>query len=70
MFSIFSILFQVLTKEYYVQQTGLEKRIAELEAALQDKEGRLKTYENMERELDDCVMQAAEGKPRPLDTPS
>ncbi|WAR11534.1 PIBF1-like protein [Mya arenaria] len=31
---------EVLTKEYYVQQTGLEKRIAELESQLQEKEGR------------------------------
>lgn len=51
---------EVLTKEYYSQQTGLEKRIAELESALQEKEGRLKTYEKLEQELDDVVMQAAE----------
>ncbi|XP_052815474.1 progesterone-induced-blocking factor 1-like [Mya arenaria] len=51
---------EVLTKEYYVQQTGLEKRIAELESQLQEKEGRLQTYERMEKELDDVVMQAAE----------
>ncbi|XP_060607865.1 progesterone-induced-blocking factor 1-like [Ruditapes philippinarum] len=51
---------EVLTKEYYSQQTGLEKRIAELESALQEKDGRLKTYEKLEQELDDVVMQAAE----------
>ena len=52
----------MLTKEYYSQQTGLEKRIAELEAQLAEKEGRLQTYERMEKELDDVVMQAAEGR--------
>ncbi|KAH3849855.1 hypothetical protein DPMN_092259 [Dreissena polymorpha] len=51
---------EVLTKEYYGQQTGLEKRISELESALQEREGRLQTYERMEKELDDVVMQAAE----------
>lgn len=51
---------EVLTKEYYAQQTGLEKSIAELESRLQDKEGRLQTYEKLEKELDDVVMQAAE----------
>ena len=61
LFELLMIL-QVLTKEYYSQQTGLEKRIAELESALQEKEGRLKTYEKLEQELDDVVMQAAEGK--------
>ena len=54
-------MFKVLTKEYYAQQTGLEKTIAELESKLQDKEGRLQTYERLEKELDDVVMQAAEG---------
>ena len=58
---VYYIKFQVLTKEYYAQQTGLEKSIAELEAKLQDKEGRLQTYERLEKELDDVVMQAAEG---------
>ena len=52
----------MLTKEYYAQQTGLEKSIAELESKLQDKEGRLQTYEKLEKELDDVVMQAAEGR--------
>ncbi|KAL4235445.1 Progesterone-induced-blocking factor 1 [Mactra antiquata] len=51
---------EVLTKEYYGQQTALEKRIAELESTLQEKDIRLKTYENLEKELDDVVMQAAE----------
>jgi len=57
----------VLTKEYYSQQTGLEKRIAELEAQLAEKEGRLQTYERMEKELDDVVMQAAEGRESRID---
>ena len=59
---VYVLLLQVLTKEYYAQQTGLEKSIAELESKLQDKEGRLQTYEKLEKELDDVVMQAAEGR--------
>ena len=59
---VYLLLLQVLTKEYYAQQTGLEKSIAELESKLQDKEGRLQTYEKLEKELDDVVMQAAEGR--------
>ena len=51
---------EVLTKEYYAQQTGLEKKIVELESTLSDREARLKTYEKLEKELDDVVMQAAE----------
>ena len=59
---VYLLMLQVLTKEYYAQQTGLEKSIAELESKLQDKEGRLQTYEKLEKELDDVVMQAAEGR--------
>ena len=53
--------FQVLTKEYYTQQTALEKRIAEMESTLHENQARLQTYEKLEKELDDVVMQAAEG---------
>lgn len=53
---------QVLTKEYYSLQTSMEKRVSELETALTEKTIKLETYEKLEMELDDVVMQAAEGK--------
>ncbi len=42
-------------------QTGLEKRISELETEIGEKKNKLETYERLEQELDDVVMQAAEG---------
>ena len=53
---------QVMTKEYYGLQTGMEKRVTELETSLTEKTTKLETYEKLEMELDDVVMQAAEGK--------
>lgn len=51
---------EVLTKEYYGLQTAMEKRMVELEAQLSERSAKLGTYERMEHELDDVVMQAAE----------
>ena len=51
----------MLTKEYYTLQTTLERKVADLEATLRDKNIRLETYEKLEQELDDVVMQAADG---------
>ena len=42
-------------------QTSLEKQTTELESTLRDKNVRLETYEKLEQELDDVVMQAADG---------
>ena len=52
---------QVLTKEFYSIQATLDRRTTELEATINEKNIRLETYEKLEQELDDVVMQAAEG---------
>ncbi|XP_063415782.1 progesterone-induced-blocking factor 1-like [Mytilus trossulus] len=51
---------EVLTKEYYALQTSMEKKVVELESHISDKKAKLETYEKVEKELDDIVMQAAE----------
>jgi hypothetical protein len=53
---------QVLTKEYYALQTSMEKRISELETIITEKTVRLESYEKLEHELDEVVVQAADGK--------
>lgn len=53
---------EVLTKEYYTLQASLEKRVSELEALLSEKNNKLETYEKLEQELDEVVMQSAESK--------
>ncbi|ELU12770.1 hypothetical protein CAPTEDRAFT_192595 [Capitella teleta] len=53
---------EVLTKEYFTLQTTMERNIAELESQIKEKEIKLNTYEQLEHELDDVVMQAAEAK--------
>ena len=53
---------QLLTKEYYTLQTSMEKRVTELEATVTEKSAKLETYEKLEHELDEVVMQAADGK--------
>ncbi|XP_025087793.1 progesterone-induced-blocking factor 1-like [Pomacea canaliculata] len=51
---------QVLTKEYYALQTAMEKRVVELEGQLSERNAKLETYERLEGELDDVILQAAE----------
>nr|XP_014350362.1 PREDICTED: progesterone-induced-blocking factor 1 [Latimeria chalumnae] len=51
---------EVLTKEFYSLQTSTEKRITELQAQNCEYQARLETYEKLEQELDDVIMQAAE----------
>lgn len=51
---------EVLTKEFYSLQATLDRRTTELEAALAEKNIKLETYEKLEMELDDVVMQTAE----------
>lgn len=51
----------MLTKEYYSLQANLEKKTTELESVISEKKAKLDTYERMEKELDDIVMQAAGG---------
>ncbi|KAL5012861.1 hypothetical protein ScPMuIL_011412 [Solemya velum] len=50
---------EVLTKEYYSMQNTLEKKVMGLESSVSDKDVKLETYEKLEKELDDVVMQAA-----------
>nr|XP_054770720.1 progesterone-induced-blocking factor 1-like [Lytechinus pictus] len=51
---------EVLTKEYYTMQSSGERRATELEAQLSELKSKLETYEKLEKELDEVVMQAAE----------
>ncbi|XP_076467958.1 progesterone-induced-blocking factor 1-like [Babylonia areolata] len=51
---------EVLTKEYYALQTAMEKRVVEMETHLSEKTSKLDTYERLEKEMDDVIMQAAE----------
>ena len=45
----------------YSLQSSSEKRIYELETKLADDSNKLRTYEKLENELDEVVMQAADG---------
>ncbi|XP_061485960.1 progesterone-induced-blocking factor 1 [Rhineura floridana] len=51
---------EVLTKEFYNLQALSEKRISELQAQNSDYQARLDTYEKLEKELDEIIMQTAE----------
>ncbi|KAL8573389.1 hypothetical protein ACOMHN_032404 [Nucella lapillus] len=51
---------EVLTKEYYALQTAMEKRVVEMETQLSEKTSKLDTYERLEKEMDDVILQAAE----------
>ena len=51
----------MLTQEYFALQTSMEKRVSELDMTVTDKSVQLATYEKLEQELDDVVMQAADG---------
>ncbi|KAM9319393.1 progesterone-induced-blocking factor 1 [Gastrophryne carolinensis] len=51
---------EVLTKEFYALQASSEKRITELQAQNSELRTRLETYEKLEKELDDVVIQSAQ----------
>nr|DBA33044.1 TPA: hypothetical protein GDO54_000779 [Pyxicephalus adspersus] len=51
---------EVLTKEFYALQASSEKRITELQAQNTEHRTRLETYEKLEQELDDVIMQSAQ----------
>nr|XP_060625396.1 progesterone-induced-blocking factor 1 isoform X1 [Anolis sagrei ordinatus]XP_060625397.1 progesterone-induced-blocking factor 1 isoform X1 [Anolis sagrei ordinatus] len=51
---------EVLTKEFYNLQAMSEKRISELQAQNSECQTRLDTYEKLEKELDEIIMQTAE----------
>ena len=59
---------QVLTKEFYSLQASSEKRITELQAQNSEHKARLDTYEKLEKELDEIIMQTAESKSPPTHT--
>ncbi|XP_062569108.1 progesterone-induced-blocking factor 1-like [Saccostrea cucullata] len=51
---------EVLTKEYYTLQAGMDKKVAELEALMSEKNAKIQMYERVEKELDEVVLQAAQ----------
>uniref|UniRef100_A0A8C5LTV8 Progesterone immunomodulatory binding factor 1 n=1 Tax=Leptobrachium leishanense TaxID=445787 RepID=A0A8C5LTV8_9ANUR len=51
---------EVLTKDYYSLQASTEKQTGELQAHISEHRTRLETYEKLEKELDDVIMQSAE----------
>ncbi|KAI8510465.1 Progesterone-induced-blocking factor 1 [Branchiostoma belcheri] len=51
---------EVMTREYYELQRSTEKQFLEMETQNKDLKSRVETYEKLEQELDDVVMQAAE----------
>ena len=52
--------YEVLLKEYYAMEGAKSKKITELESELSSKNIRLDSYEKIEQELDNVVLQAAE----------
>ncbi|XP_031462076.1 progesterone-induced-blocking factor 1-like [Phasianus colchicus] len=51
---------QVLTKEFYSLQSSSETRIIELQTQNSEFQARLDTYEKLEKDLDEIIMQTAE----------
>ncbi|XP_075121520.1 progesterone-induced-blocking factor 1 isoform X1 [Leptodactylus fuscus] len=51
---------EVLTKEFYALQASTEKRVTELQAQNSELRARLETYEKLEQELDDVIIQSAQ----------
>ncbi|NXY29420.1 PIBF1 factor, partial [Pomatorhinus ruficollis] len=51
---------EVLTKEFYSLQSSSEARITELQTQNSEFQARLDTYEKLEKELDEIIMQTAE----------
>ena len=53
---------QLIQKEYFNLQVQSDRRIMEVDTELNDKRTKLQVYEKVEQELDEVVMQAAQGK--------
>ncbi|XP_053311389.1 progesterone-induced-blocking factor 1 [Spea bombifrons] len=51
---------EISTKEFYSLQTSTEKQISELQTQNSEQRARLETYEKLEQELDEVIMQSAE----------
>lgn len=54
---------KVTNKEYYNMEMQYTRRVSEYESRVKEYETRLQAYENIEKELDEVIMQAAEGNP-------
>lgn len=52
----------MLTKEFYSLQSASETRIIELQTQNSEIQARLDTYEKLEKELDEIILQTAESK--------
>lgn len=52
----------MLTKEFYSLQSSSETRIIELQTQNSELQARLDTYEKLEKELDEIILQTAESK--------
>lgn len=55
---------EVLTQELWNTESSKEMQVKGLEAQVHDLSQRLQTYEKIEQELDDIVMQSAQSKMR------
>lgn len=53
--------FQLIQKEYFNLQVQSDRRLMEIDTELNDKRTKLQVYEKVEQELDEVVMQAAQG---------
>lgn len=54
--------YKVLLKEYYAMEGAKNKKITELESELSSKNSRLESYDKLEHELDNVILQAAESE--------
>lgn len=52
---------QLIQKEYFNLQVQSDRRLMEIDTELNDKRTKLQVYEKVEQELDEVVMQAAQG---------
>ncbi|XP_069614237.1 progesterone-induced-blocking factor 1 [Ranitomeya imitator] len=51
---------EVLIKEFYALQSSTEKRVTEVQTQNSEQRARLETYEKLEKELDDVIIQSAQ----------
>lgn len=57
----FSFYHQLIQKEYFNLQVQSDRRLNEIDSELNEKRTKLQVYEKVEQELDEVVMQAAQG---------
>ncbi len=53
---------ELIQKEYFNLQVQSDRRLMEIDTELNDKRTKLQVYEKVEQELDEVVMQAAQGE--------